>query len=183
MAAAVATPILYDPAVSHTRRVYRRRDGQVLILLGLWAVVMVGVLWLEWPGETMLAISIIGPVGLILFLFGPAVSVVVTPAEVVVNNTFHRWRIARSIATFPDPESPNDSFIAVQGHPAVDMAALQSFFHRRADRDALRWLAGALEQVGRLPDDGRRRLGVHWVNLAIAAAAIGLWIWSDSLIP
>ncbi|MEU4561220.1 hypothetical protein AB0F72_22785 [Actinoplanes sp. NPDC023936] len=166
--------------MSRERRVYRRREGQVLILLGLWVVVMAVVLALDRPGETMLAVTIVGPVGPILYLFGPSVSVVVTPYEVVVNNTFHRWRIARSLLGAAELD---DTFLDPRGHGPVDVAALQTAFDRRAIAAGVRWFRAAVTEVGALPDDGRRRLRVRWVNVAVLALAIGGWVLSENYIP
>ncbi|BAL90123.1 hypothetical protein AMIS_49030 [Actinoplanes missouriensis 431] len=162
------------------RRVYRRWETQVLVLFGLWVVAMAVVLALGGADEAMLAVTIVGPVGPILYLFGPSVSVVVTPHEIVVNNTFHRWRIARSLLTPPELD---DTFLEPRGHGLVDVAALQTAFDGRTVAAAVRWFRAATAEVAALPDDGRRRLGVRWLNVTVLAVAIGGWVLSERYIP
>lgn len=155
----------------------------MLIVLGLWVAVMVFVIWLGWPDDVLRALMILGPIGPLLYVFGASTSVAVTPREVVVSNVFHRWRIARDLIVYPNPDKPNDTFIDVTGHEPVDVSALQTAIERRTVVEALRWFRAAMAEVVPLGGDGRRRLRVRWINVLVVAGSIGGWGLSENYLP
>src|SRR4051812_47273976 len=104
--------------MSQRRRVFRRRDGQVLALFALWAALVPFLVWASWP-DVLATLSFIGPLGPVLYLFGPAASVVVTADSVVVRNAFTIWRAARSLVVFPNPDGTMDTDVMITGHPSL----------------------------------------------------------------
>ncbi|BBH70561.1 hypothetical protein ACTI_72460 [Actinoplanes sp. OR16] len=162
--------------MSPERRTYRRHDGQLMVVIAIWAAGLI--FCLATAGRPALALTIIGPVGPLLYVGGLTASVTVTPSEVLVNNIFVRRRIARSLLV---PPVPDDSFLRLPGDRLVDVTALSSAIERRTDGHAVRWLRSAFAEVPALPDDGRRTLRPRLENIAIAVAAVGTWLWDWNL--
>ncbi|GAB2585719.1 hypothetical protein Aab01nite_52530 [Paractinoplanes abujensis] len=142
--------------------------------------------WLMLPNVAMAGWFVLG-LTCALWLTGPVVSVTVTRQEVVVRNTFHTWRIGRSLISRSD--DIDDTELRIAGHPAVDVSAFDKFYSPRITGShkpatpGTGWFGTTLAEVPALPDDGRRRLGPHWSNLLLALIAVAGFVEAWRLAP
>jgi hypothetical protein len=160
--------------VSPDRRTYRHRDGQILIVLGLWAIVFPFCLGVYWPEEALTALIIFGPLGPFLYLFGLAAAVTVTPQQVIVSNIFLRRRIARSLLV---PPVPDGTFLQLANDKLVDVTAFSTAINKQTKGEAIRWLRSTLDEIRPQHDDGHHDLRPRLFHIAIAVAVPVVWLY------
>ncbi|MET8152743.1 hypothetical protein ACIBSW_37435 [Actinoplanes sp. NPDC049668] len=171
--------ITYAAAVSQHRRVYRQRDWQGFAGIGLALAPIPVVTWLTWPESTALFSLMFAAAAVAIYLGGTCTSVVVTSDAVVVRNIFRSWRVSRSLLVPVDPHRDvMDTTLAVKGHPSIDISAFHTTFNHTPMREGPWWLVKALQDIGPLPDDGRRTWRLRWLNIALAVAVVATFAWN-----
>jgi hypothetical protein len=159
------------------RRVHHQNDLQVRALLVLTVACEVFLAWFSpFPGSVAFA-----PVVVFVYLMGPCTSIVVTPEQLVVRNTFHSWHVARSLITYPDAKSRSKDELTVRGRGPISISAFEPSglsFGMSALAGGPRWLIDTLGEVGHRPDDGHLTWRIRWINVALAVAIAGTWAWA-----
>lgn len=117
--------------------------------------------------------------GLVLvYLSGPAASIVVTPRHVSVRNPFRRYVIPRSLVEGVDTATHFTPHLLVRNARSVRLAALNLNLPRgyqmNAGRHQRQGLTSMLDRVPQEPNDGPVERRIRYGYLVLAAAAVGI---------